>query len=179
MQFWWVWFSKNQKELAEIILGFRRLSLDLNCPVTLWDVFLRSYLFIHERNRERQRHRQRKRQAPVRSLMGNSIPGPWDYDLSQRQTLNHWATQEPQHSGVFLWSLASMVLLQKEHWFGIYKIWVLGIPGWLSGSAPSFGPGRDPGLRDRVPHRAPCMEPASPSACVSASVCVCVSLMNK
>ena len=26
--------------------------------------------------------------------------------------------------------------------------------------------------RDRVPHRAPCMEPASPSACVSASVCV-------
>ena len=38
---------------------------------------------------------------------------------------------------------------------------------------------------DRVPHRAPCMEPASPSACVSASLslflslslslCVCVS----
>ena len=24
--------------------------------------------------------------------------------------------------------------------------------------------------RDRVPHRAPCMEPASPSACVSASL---------
>ena len=31
------------------------------------------------------------------------------------------------------------------------------------------------GSRDRVPHRAPCMEPASPSAYVSASVCVCVS----
>ena len=25
---------------------------------------------------------------------------------------------------------------------------------------------------DGVPHRAPCMEPASPSACVSASLCV-------
>ena len=25
---------------------------------------------------------------------------------------------------------------------------------------------------DQVPHRAPCMEPASPSACVSASLCV-------
>ena len=31
--------------------------------------------------------------------------------------------------------------------------------------------------RDRVPPRAPCMEPASPSACVSSSLCV--SLMNK
>ena len=30
---------------------------------------------------------------------------------------------------------------------------------------------------DQVPHWAPCMEPSSPSACVSASLCV--SLMNK
>ena len=29
--------------------------------------------------------------------------------------------------------------------------------------------------RDRVPHQAPCMEPASPSACVSASLSLCVS----
>ena len=39
----------------------------------------------------------------------------------------------------------------------------------------TFGLGCDPG--DQVPHRASCMEPASPSACVSASLCV--SLMNK
>ena len=25
--------------------------------------------------------------------MQDSIPGPWDHDLSQRQTLNHWTTQ--------------------------------------------------------------------------------------
>ena len=25
--------------------------------------------------------------------MWDSIPGPWDHDLNQRQTLNHWATQ--------------------------------------------------------------------------------------
>ena len=31
--------------------------------------------------------------------------------------------------------------------------------------------------RDRVPHQAPCTEPASPSACVSASLSL--SLMNK
>ena len=34
-----------------------------------------------------------------------------------------------------------------------------------------------PGSWDQVLHRAPCMQPASPSACVSASFCV--SLMNK
>ena len=39
--------------------------------------------------------------------------------------------------------------------------------------------------QDRVPHQAPCMEPASPSAWVSAclslslSLSLCVSLMNK
>ena len=36
-------------------------------------------------------------------------------------------------------------------------------------SAP-FSPGRDPGVPGRVPRRAPCVEPASPSACVSVSV---------
>ena len=30
--------------------------------------------------------------------------------------------------------------------------------------------------RDRVPHQAPCMEPASPSACVSASLSLSLSL---
>ena len=46
-----------------------------------------------------------------------------------------------------------------------------GIPGWLSSLASAFDPGRGPG----VPHRAPCMEPASPSACVSASLSLCLS----
>ena len=32
---------------------------------------------------------------------------------------------------------------------------------------------------DQVPQQAPCMEPASPSACVSASLSLSVSLMNK
>ena len=32
--------------------------------------------------------------------------------------------------------------------------------------------------RDQVPHQAPCMKPASPSTCVSASS-LCASLMNK
>ena len=37
--------------------------------------------------------------------------------------------------------------------------------------------GMIPESQDQVPHRAPCREPASPSVCVSASLCV--SLMDK
>ena len=33
--------------------------------------------------------------------------------------------------------------------------------------------------RDQIPHRAPCLEPASPSAYVSASISLCVTIMNK
>ena len=51
----------------------------------------------------------------------------------------------------------------------------IGIPGWRSGIAPAFGPGRDPGDPGSNPMSG--MEPASPSACVSASLslslCVC------
>ena len=52
--------------------------------------------------------------------------------------------------------------------------------GCLGGSTVKRLPlaqGVIPGSQDRVLHQALCMEPASPSACVSASLCV--SLMNK
>ena len=45
-------------------------------------------------------------------------------------------------------------------------------PGWLSGLAPPLAQGQILESWDGVPHRAPCMEPASLSACVSVSVCV-------
>ena len=48
---------------------------------------------MRDTHRERQRPRQREKQAPAGSLMQNSIPGPRDHNLSQRQTLNHWAAQ--------------------------------------------------------------------------------------
>ena len=63
------------------------------------------------------------------------------------------------------------------------KFFILGQPGWLSGLAPPSAEGRILETRDRVPHRAPCIEPASPSACVSASLspslCVCHELKKK
>ena len=53
----------------------------------------------------------------------------------------------------------------------------VGQPGWLSGLAPPSSRGVILETRDQVPSRAPCTEPASPSACVSTSLSV--SLMNK
>ena len=50
---------------------------------------------------------------------------------------------------------------------------VTGIPGWRNGLAPAVGPGRDPGDPGSNPTSGSrCMGPASPSACVSASLCV-------
>ena len=52
-----------------------------------------------------------------------------------------------------------------------------GMPRWLSGLVSAFGSGHDPGVLGSVPHQDPCREPASPSAYISAFLCV--SLMNK
>ena len=53
----------------------------------------------------------------------------------------------------------------------------LGYKGHVGGSMVEHLPSTQdviPGSQDGVPHRAPCMEPAPPSACISASL----SLMN-
>ena len=55
----------------------------------------------------------------------------------------------------------------KNH---IQKTHTIGTPGWLSGWASAFGSGHDLRIWDRVPHWAPRGDPASPSACVSASL---------
>ena len=62
----------------------------------LFILFFFKILFIHERQRERQRYRQRKKQAPCGNPMWDSIPGPQDQALSQRQMLNCRATQVSQ-----------------------------------------------------------------------------------
>ena len=48
------------------------------------------YLFIHERHTKRGRDTGRGRsRILVVSLLQDSVPGPWDQDLSRRQTLSH------------------------------------------------------------------------------------------
>ena len=57
----------------------------------------------------------------------------------------------------------------------------VGQPQWCSGLAQSAARGVILGTWDRVPHQASCMEPASSSACVSASLSLplCLSWINK
>ena len=64
--------------------------------------FLIFYLFIHERHRTRQRHRQGSKQTPCGEPDVELDPGLWDHALSQRHTLNHWATQASQHSIILI-----------------------------------------------------------------------------
>ena len=60
-------------------------------------------------------------------------------------------------------------------WRVLEKLKKRGIPGWCSGLVPVFGPGRDPGDPGSNPTLgSQCMEPASPSACVSASLSVTI-----
>ena len=53
------------------------------------------------------------------------------------------------------------------------KMLLLGQPGWLSGLVPPSAQGVILETWDRIPHQAPCMEPASPP--LPLSLCVCVS----
>ena len=50
-------------------------------------------LFICSWETQRQRHKERKMRLPEWTLMWDSIPEPQDHALSQRQKLNHQATQ--------------------------------------------------------------------------------------
>ena len=82
----------------------KRDSLKVNIPVS-WDNktkrsnnfweedFIYSFMRDTERGGDRGRGRSR---LPAGNVMWNLIPGPQDHALSQRQLLNHWATQASQ-----------------------------------------------------------------------------------
>ena len=61
----------------------------------------------------------------------------------------------------------SFLSLEKFIEFVQIKLWAAQVARQFS---TAFSPGRDPGARDRVSRKVPCMEPASPSACLSLSV---------
>ena len=63
--------------------------------------------------------------------------------------------------------------------FFLHKSAFKGTPGWLSGGHLPSAQGVILGSWDQVPHQAPHREPASPSACVSASLCVSHEYINK
>ena len=53
-------------------------------------ILLLVYFLIWDRERENREGAQRKKKTPhcLESLLGSYIPGPWDHDPSQRQSLN-------------------------------------------------------------------------------------------
>ena len=52
--------------------------------------FLKDFIYLFTRDTERGRDKGRGRsRLPAGNLMWDSIPGPWDHDLSQSQMLNH------------------------------------------------------------------------------------------
>ena len=67
------------------------------CPSQILFIFLRFYFFFDRvrdskrQNTSRQGEWEREKQAscPAKSPMQGSIPGPWDSNLSQRQTFNN------------------------------------------------------------------------------------------
>ena len=84
------------------------------------------------------------------------IPAP----VSQFRSISRDSNSRP-----VLWTRLERFL---DVWLRIQSA---GIPGWRSGLAPAFGPERDPGDPGSNPTSGfRCMEPASPSACVSASL---------
>ena len=92
-----------------------------------------------------------------------------DKKLLHSEGNNKTKRQPMEWEKIFVNGTSDKVLVSK-----IYKE-LIGIPGWRSGLAPAFGPGRDlgdPGSNPTSGSR--CMEPASPSACVSASLALSV-----
>ena len=63
------------------------------------------------------------------------------------------------------------------HCANIFKKMNWRVAGWLSGLALPSTHGLILETRDRVPRQAPCMEPASPSSCVSASLTLSMSVL--
>ena len=75
------------------------------------------------------------------------------------------------------WYIHRMEWIQTTAQMSI-KDMMLGLPWWLTGLVPPSGQGVILEFQDPVPHQAPCIEPASPSACVCLSL-LSVSLMKK
>ena len=74
------------------------------------------------------------------------------------------------------WECELVQPLWKTVW-RFLKVLKISIPGWRSSLAPAFGPGCDPGDPGLNPTSGSwCMEPAFPSACVSASLSLSLCL---
>ena len=68
---------------------------------------------------------------PVGSPMQDSIPGPHDHNLSQRQMLNHWATQASLNKA-FIRNILTMLMHDPNRIYFNYQV------HWYPASGCSF-----------------------------------------
>ena len=91
----------------------RRRGMEIYWCILVQCFFFKDFrLFIHERHTERSRDIVRRRSRLLTgSLMWDSILGPQDHALSQRQMLNHWATQASRRPMSFnvMWKPVGMM----------------------------------------------------------------------
>ena len=93
----------NYSQVTEVIISVSKLTWFM-LPVCLNFYFFKDliYLFMRETKRERGRDTGRGRsRLPAGSPMQKLILGLWDHNLSQRQMINHWATQMPLFAWIF------------------------------------------------------------------------------
>ena len=114
--------------------------------------------------------------------MGTGVPKPGEAQVGNTVTRSRVVSGADQNHQVQVWcrwqpnspgpgkALVGYMRSHEVH----EKLETHGIPEWNRGLAPAFGPGRDPGDPGSNPTSGSrCMEPASPSACVSASLSLC------
>ena len=117
---------------------------------------------------------------PAGSPIQDSIPGPPDH-LSQRQTLNRWATQMPPYHFLNPLSLLSTLWHRNRNVSKNEKTFGIGAPGWLSQSSGclqlrSWSQGPRTGPHFRVPAQ---QESASRFLSTSPPTCLSVCLSQK
>ena len=82
----------NRTWLSSLVICFTCISRYQTIKLFFFKDFIYSWVTQRERGRDTGRGRSR---LPAGNPMLDLIPQPWDHDLSQRQMLNHWATQVP------------------------------------------------------------------------------------
>ena len=155
----------SQFTYTTMILWKYNASQHAKCQHPSYNHFL-NRLIYSERKRGRESRRGKDK---IWSRLHAEHRAQWGLDL---MTLRSWPELKPRVGCTTNW--VTQVPLHVP-----FNVAGLGIPAWFSGLCLPSAQGMILESRDQVPRQAPCMEPASPSACVSASVCVCLSWINK
>ena len=158
-----------------------QIKMVLNRFGLTWSYGLNFILYCWVKTKTEVNHRSLQNCPIGRKVHTGAIPIDQNYSVFKDFFIGCWQLAT---IGKDVSLISSCYLGLADHFGAIQKFKELGGPG---GSAVEHLPSAQVmvlGSWIWVPHRAPCMEPASPSACVSASLslslslCVCLSWIN-